>query len=799
MIWRTGSLALVVLTKLFFRGYCFVFIALASFTAQPYSQNSTFEILGIYDGVYYCNQLPMGLQLTLVKPKKKQIKAIFTFYEHGETATNALGSFKLHGILNASGDYKLRPRGWIKKPKGYQVTGIEGVFDGGETLTGNILIRQCSTFSVNLNAKLTHEYSEQDYLQQIKKVKISKPTSPIASTAPPLSPLPNCSALLRWSQKLFTEYPQVNFRKEQMQNLEPLAVNLFADADFVPVFGLNFDVMPKHQRAGVSQRVRHCGKQSGFNTGFFPVLLSRPFQLEHGNFSYHYVVSQLLERRNIRQQLNELLADMSKAEGEASEKKNENAVQLSEGVSLLWPSEQQAILAKIAKEKVGSSQTESSVIAPSTPTNKSATSSKQNDDDELLIVTKTGTVIKTRRLPGMGTNLGSNAAKLANCKFSGHYRQLYLEQLKRLDASSIQLGALRFDQGFAQGKKFTMVCDPKLVNNIEQGLNTIIKFLQHASLVSRSELLARKQLTLSAEFLKNHDPALVEKIQGQPNELPHFGKALNALEFGTIWHQKYFYKYFETGGATFWKTLKQFRQRRVTDFNDSIVPLKALIEKAKTADEIESILARYMGARGDKQIKKAFKVYAFSRSKLNSLEQQGAYEIAKQPYQSFADTGKFGELEIMQSFVNSTVKSLRFYKKLSEHSVLYQYPIFPDFPFMVTVVTNVEVQQCHRLAQHKYQCRYNLTIKSSYSKYYKELLANSKKKLHPLMKLNEALFAEINSQFEDDVFELGSTGWYSPSMVLKYKQTIAQMSEEFDKANEQNKKDTELFSDWFNN
>lgn len=67
-----------------------------------------------------------------------------------------------------------------------------------------------------------------------------------------------CEVLIAWSERLNKEFPGRNFYRESLQGDEFRKILLFADDDFVPVFGLPYDAMPYEARKTIARFSRNC-------------------------------------------------------------------------------------------------------------------------------------------------------------------------------------------------------------------------------------------------------------------------------------------------------------------------------------------------------------------------------------------------------------------------------------------------------------------------------------------------------------------------------------------------------------
>ncbi len=67
-----------------------------------------------------------------------------------------------------------------------------------------------------------------------------------------------CEVLIAWADRANTEFPGRNFYRQNKPGDDWILIKLFADDDFVPVFGQAYDTMPLEARMAVAQDARKC-------------------------------------------------------------------------------------------------------------------------------------------------------------------------------------------------------------------------------------------------------------------------------------------------------------------------------------------------------------------------------------------------------------------------------------------------------------------------------------------------------------------------------------------------------------
>jgi len=104
--------------------------------------------LGIWKGTYECDNIPIGLTLTISRANKG-FKAIFNYYPTEEPLDAFNGSYYVYGKLSTDGSFTFKPTEWIKRPKGHYMVGLQGKYEEDKgTLLGDIRHRGCGSLSL---------------------------------------------------------------------------------------------------------------------------------------------------------------------------------------------------------------------------------------------------------------------------------------------------------------------------------------------------------------------------------------------------------------------------------------------------------------------------------------------------------------------------------------------------------------------------------------------------------------------------------------------------------------------------
>lgn len=108
-------------------------------------------VRGIWQGTYTCNQSPEGtLTLKIEDFAKGRFSGEFSF-----SVGVAQGSYRIAGSVDSSGGFRLQPKAWIHRPKGFDALAMRGRVATGGTHIGGTFPR-CKTggFSMALTERL---------------------------------------------------------------------------------------------------------------------------------------------------------------------------------------------------------------------------------------------------------------------------------------------------------------------------------------------------------------------------------------------------------------------------------------------------------------------------------------------------------------------------------------------------------------------------------------------------------------------------------------------------------------------
>lgn len=247
------------------------------------SANAAESLTGIWSGYYRCNNQPVRLDLVL-EQQDAQLQGLFVFYL--DSSGTASGAFTLSGQVDeAAGTLVLEPGEWKKRPIGFTSVGLSGRHVGNQ-ITGTISVRQCGNFQVTKDLERTEELME-----QARQSKQQWEQAPIA-LADAEDDTQRCLAIAKWASRLKVEYPVLDLDRTPLNQVFPKAAPLFADEDFVPVWGQPFTSFSKQERKRVYyDTLTPCLRRrdlSGYFQGY-NYILTRPFTLDRGEFSHSEV------------------------------------------------------------------------------------------------------------------------------------------------------------------------------------------------------------------------------------------------------------------------------------------------------------------------------------------------------------------------------------------------------------------------------------------------------------------------------------------------------------------------------
>jgi hypothetical protein len=295
------------------------------------------EIQGVYTGHYICSQRQTSLQLTLEAGGPPGVSGVFTFFPPGGDAAKPTGAFRVAGTFDPqTNSLRLQPREWVKPAPLYMTVGLSGTYDrASSTIKGTIAAPGCVSFEVKRDPSATARIAE------AAASRVSRYENAPTALSQARTPDEQCLTLGKWLTKFTREYPDVDIQRSMADQLQVRSVNLFGDADFVPVFGKPFDQISESERTAPRQAVQTC-TQWGDNRDYrtmFGVVLVRAF-LPSGPGPGD-IASMVAYRRTLRQQRVQLLAELKALDGSDVSLKRAAAIRDSEltNYEVLWPSE----------------------------------------------------------------------------------------------------------------------------------------------------------------------------------------------------------------------------------------------------------------------------------------------------------------------------------------------------------------------------------------------------------------------------------------------------------------------------
>lgn len=148
----------------------------------------SFSPVGLWKGLYTCQQGTTGATLTLNQLRNGRFKGTFNFYPTDKSPTVPKGSYSVYGQYDAdSQQILINPDKWLRRPKGYYNTIIIGSFDPiNDTLRAYFQgIAGCTSFEATRSYRVSIESIGADDISPPKKKVIKKKKTPPKATVTP--------------------------------------------------------------------------------------------------------------------------------------------------------------------------------------------------------------------------------------------------------------------------------------------------------------------------------------------------------------------------------------------------------------------------------------------------------------------------------------------------------------------------------------------------------------------------------------------------------------------------------------
>jgi hypothetical protein len=167
-----------------------------------------------------------------------------------------------------------------------------------------------------------------------------------------------CAALIAWAGRINKEYPALDMQRTVLGEIYPKAVLLYADDDFVPVFGQPYDVTDGNLLNGIWEDIRRACRADPFirdkggwvwGHAIFKGLHFSPKTHYTGSFSTAAIVQTIRTIRRIRHEVKGAHGSAAGAYEPASKMLVELRGRLDAQATLLWPSELAAARDAISK------------------------------------------------------------------------------------------------------------------------------------------------------------------------------------------------------------------------------------------------------------------------------------------------------------------------------------------------------------------------------------------------------------------------------------------------------------------
>jgi len=87
------------------------------------------RLTGSWEGTYTCGQSPTGVSLSMSGTDTGQVTAVLDFHATPENPQLAPGRYTMSGNFSPNGTLVLRPDGWVTRPAGSRMVGLNGKVD----------------------------------------------------------------------------------------------------------------------------------------------------------------------------------------------------------------------------------------------------------------------------------------------------------------------------------------------------------------------------------------------------------------------------------------------------------------------------------------------------------------------------------------------------------------------------------------------------------------------------------------------------------------------------------------------
>ena len=170
------------------------------------------------------------------------------------------------------------------------------------------------------------------------------------------TPREQCNAIIAWTRRFTDEYPAIDVRHTVLGELYPKAVMLFADEEFVPVFGQTFEDIPYENRKSVWGDIqKNCVRDPLVRPDMNVYsIISSAFSTRPdggGSFTPRAIVRQIRDTRATRYAIAAIANPKLESDStiDYTTKQLEHLSEdLKKEIHILWPSERKLALEQIA-------------------------------------------------------------------------------------------------------------------------------------------------------------------------------------------------------------------------------------------------------------------------------------------------------------------------------------------------------------------------------------------------------------------------------------------------------------------
>lgn len=387
------------------------------------------------------------------------------------------------------------------------------------------------------------------------------------------TPRERCNAIIAWTRRFSGEYPEIDPQRTVLGKLYPKIVVLFADEEFVPVFGQAFEKMPYEKRKSAWNDIqKNCVRDPLVSPDMKVYsVIDDPLHIrpdKGGSFDPLPIIRQIRDTRATRYAIAAIANPKS---GSAPDYTTEQLERLSEDLKkenhILWPSER-----KLALETIASAS------------NRNASAEAERNLQLIAGISDPKSQLEeiNKVLPLKKTPYGAHLSSDALTEFTGR-----LESLRQTAAHSLME---------------PIVARLQSVPDTEEGLAVIAGLKEEAK-----EILA----LAGPEARKEYDDLLDAKragalgaaIEENLRQLAGFPLDVQGLRQSADWYEQFTSRYEAYKNEDgFKKALDAFQTDRKRRLEAALPDFTEQVKDADSSSEKAKLLASYLNWPGDDKL-----------------------------------------------------------------------------------------------------------------------------------------------------------------------------------------------------